>query len=116
MDSDGKKEENLRAVLSKSYDSLPSERHRRMFLDAALMLRDCPAKHLIAVWEGALLLDSKDNGRDLLPSRSGGETRAAWQSRRCAAAAKLARTQLNDLCEQSLVQLSDVARDSCCSR
>lgn len=104
--ADGTRETHLQAVLRKSYDFLPTDQHRRMFLDAALMLRGCPVEHLIAVWEGALLLDSQENGLGLLPSRSRDETYAAWQTRRCDVAANSARKLLNDLCEHSLVQCS----------
>ncbi len=44
------------------YKGLPSDQHRHMFLDAALLLRDRPAAHLLALWEGQLLLDSGRNG------------------------------------------------------
>ncbi len=43
------------------YEGLPSDQHRHMFLDAALLLRDRPAAHLLAMWEGQLLLDSGSN-------------------------------------------------------
>lgn len=47
----------LTAVLSKSYERLPSDAHRLMFVDVALLLRGRPPAHLTALWGGQLLLN-----------------------------------------------------------
>lgn len=94
-------EEQLLGVLRTSYDLLPSDQHRLMFLDAALMLRGRPAAHLVATWEGMLLLDPPKTS--LLPLRSEREGHAAWQSRRSRAAGKAARMLLDDLHRLSLI-------------
>lgn len=97
-------EGDLFAVLRKSYDLLPSKKHRLMFLDAALMLRGRPAAHLVALWEGALLhYSDTEKCQDLLPYRTYTESFADWQGRRRAAAAATARKYLNYLLDLSLV-------------
>lgn len=93
--------DKLQAVLRKSYDMLPSDQHRFMFLDAALMLRGCPVAHLIAVWEGILLLDT--GNLNLLPSTPTLKKYAARHER----AAILARRQMDDLHELSLINYEE---------
>lgn len=95
-------EDQLLAVLRKSYESLPSDQHRLMFLDAALMLRGRPTAHLTALWEGALLLDPPETS--LLPLRIDNEVPAAWQSCRARAAIRTAKKLLEDLHGRSLIQ------------
>ncbi len=55
----------LRAVLSWSYERLPSYAHQLMFLDAALLLQGRQPAQLTALWEGQLQLDERtgDNNR-----------------------------------------------------
>lgn len=88
-------EDKLFAVLRKSYVRLSPD-ERLMFLDAAIMLRNCPASHLTAIWEGILLVHDKWR-------RKTHETAAEWQGRRRTAAAKAAREQLARLVDLSLV-------------
>ena len=96
----------LMAVLHKSYDRLPSEAHRIMFLDAALLLQGRPSTHLTAVWEGQLLLD-ESNGMGptfgQLPVRRRRESAVAWQIRRQTAASEKAAELLADLQKLLLV-------------
>ena len=95
------------------YSGLPSNEHRRMFLDAALLLRDRPAAHLLAVWEGQLLLHADSGGTPhLLPGRGqdadgAPEGDASWMQRRTAAAAQFAVSLLTDLQKESLVDIVD---------
>lgn len=96
------KEKKLLSVLRKSYELLPSDQHRLMFLDAALMLKECPAVHLTSFWEGSMLLDT-DDVTSLLPSRAEGEVPVEWQRRRASAAVLAASRLLDDLHESSLV-------------
>lgn len=81
-------------MLRGSYDLLPSDLHRLMFLDAALMLQGCPVAHLISVWEAELLLGFFPSS---LPSRFPNEPLASWQSRKAHAAAGQVRVVLDDL-------------------
>lgn len=100
------------AVLRKSFMLLPSDRHRLMFLDAALMLRGCPPAHLTAFWEGALLLHDGAAGWNVLPKRKQSEDHAAWQSRRRTSAAKTAAAQLDYLLDTCLVVIQVTEPDS----
>ena len=96
------------------YQRLPSDEHRRMFLDAALLLRGRPAAHLLAVWEGQLLLDA-DSGvgtPHLLPERRRDadgalEGSASWLQSRTAAATQLAASLLRHLQKEALVSIVD---------
>jgi hypothetical protein len=63
------------AVLAKSYSALPSDAHRRMFLDAALLLHQQPAQHLTALWEAQLGLDESLSCGELVFRGSGWRTR-----------------------------------------
>jgi hypothetical protein len=62
-------------LLGKSYEALPSDAHRRMFLDAALLLHQQPAQHLTALWAAQLELDDSRHGAHLVLHGSG------WRSR-----------------------------------
>ncbi len=78
-------QDKLTAVLGWSYERLPSDAHRLMFLDAALLLRGRPPAQLTAVWEGQLLLNESvgDNQGPFvrqLPARLPGQSRAEWQA------------------------------------
>lgn len=97
--------EKLLAVLRKSYDLLPSDQHRLMFLDAALMLRGCPVAHLIAVWEGILLLDT--GNLNLRSFRTTNEESAAWQNERASVAAISAKRQMDHLQDLSLIEYQE---------
>ncbi len=80
--SDSTLQSKLMAVLGNGYERLPSDAHRLMFLDAALLLRGCPSTDLTALWEGQLLLDdSKGEGPSFgqLPARRRGGDPAASQ-------------------------------------
>lgn len=106
---------DLMKVLSGSYERLPSNAHRRMFLDAALLLRGCRPAQLTALWEGQLLLDENgiDNKEPLvrqLPARRNGESRAAWHIRQQAAAPGKAAALLADL-EKLLLVRSEPRED-----
>lgn len=82
--------------LRKSYDGLPSNAHRRMFKDAALLLHGQPVKQLTDRWESQLQLD--DSG-DRKVFRGAGRRRGG--QRTSIRAARL----LQDLVDSSLVQL-----------
>ena len=95
-------------MLGKSYERLPSDAHRLMFVDAALLLRGRPPAQLKALWEGQLLLDESvgDNKwlSDGLPARRSGESRAAWLARQRTAAPGKAAKLLADLEKLVLVR------------
>jgi len=99
---------HLLPVLHESFDQLPTAQHRLVFLDAALMLQGRPPAHLIALWEGVLLLQSNED-QDLLPRRSQKEAFGAWQSRSHRAAHRLATSFLNLLCDLDLVRVHRAA-------
>jgi len=103
-------EAKLVAVLRMSYDQLPSDLHRQMFLDAALMLRGCPSAHLKAVWQGVLFHTSYID-LEVVPPRARGESSASFQSRKCEGAAVSAERLLTDLCELSMVKVDHSAND-----
>ena len=63
------------ALLAKSYEALPSNAHRRMFLDAALLLHQQPEQHLTALWAAQLELDDSLSGGTEVFRGSG------WRSR-----------------------------------
>lgn len=92
---------SLYSFLHKSYDLLPSEQHRLMFLDAALIMRGRPVVQLVAFWEGALLLDNPETS--LLPSQRINEAEYPFQRRRGSAAALLARRLVDDLYNLTLI-------------
>jgi hypothetical protein len=54
------------ALLAKSYEALPSHAHRRMFLDAALLLHKHTAQELTAIWAAQLDLDDSHVGDGLV--------------------------------------------------
>ena len=89
----------LVVVLRKSYLHLHREA-RRMFLDAALLLRGRPEAHLTALWEGQLLVDKRPS--DLLPSRRR-ESDVDWQRIMRRAAAYVASKLFRKLKDLSLV-------------
>ena len=96
----------LTAVLSNSYERLPSHAHRLMFLDAALLLRGRPPAELAALWEGQLLLDD-DKGKGpfgRLPERQRGEALVASQVCQQTNARKRASKLLEDLERLQLVR------------
>lgn len=87
-------------MLGKTYERLPSDAHRLMFLDAALLLRGCPPADLTALWEGQLLLDdNKGEGPSLgqLPAKRRRESPAASQVPQQTRARKKAIELLGDL-------------------
>lgn len=92
-------EDRVSLVLCNSYEQLPSEAHRNMFFDAALMLHERPAAHLIAVWERESLLDSR------LLSRKAGFSYPSWQGKRQVAAAAKARQMFQYLQRLSLIMV-----------
>lgn len=98
----------LTGVLSRSYERLPSDAHRLMFLDAALLLRGRPPAQLTALWEGQLLLDASlgDNKwpSEGLPARGSGESKGAWRARQQTAAPVKAAKLLADLEKLILVR------------
>ncbi len=105
----------LMAVLSKSYERLPSSAHRLMFLDVALLLRGRPAAHLTALWEGQLLLNEgngQNNGLPVrqLPARRRGESHAAWQIRQHTAASGRA-AELLEYLEKLLLVRKEFNKD-----
>ena len=81
-----------------------SEDHRLMFFDAALVLRQQPQAHLLALWEGALLNTGTIARRD--------EVKAVWEDRKRADAAERAKRLLTHLCDLSLLGVTkdDVPR------
>lgn len=97
-------------VLRKSYDALPSDAHRRMFLDAALLHHDWPAHHLTATWAAQLALDDEMSGganalRGLgWRSRGRADQTSSWQQR-----ADLQRSQCSD---RTLVMLDQLVKSS----
>ncbi len=99
-------EDSLMAVLSTSYKRLPSDAHRLMFVDAALHLQGRPPAHLMALWEGQLLLNEfqGDHMGQRLAARQRGEARAAWQKRQHIAAPARAAEMLADLQKLLLVR------------
>jgi hypothetical protein len=64
------------ALLAKSYEALPSDAHRRMFLDAALLLLQQPSQHLTALWAAQLELDDSLSGGALVFRGSGWRLRS----------------------------------------
>lgn len=96
-------ERKLLSVLRKSFDMLPSENHRLMFLDAALMLRGCPHAHLLTLWEAALLYHADEIGWSLQAKRKLTDSNAQWQTSRRTAAARIAKAQLKYLLDTCLV-------------
>lgn len=95
-------EDKVLLLLRNSYEQLPSEAHRHMLLDAALVLRERPLAHLTALWEGHLLLDYGKHGPGLL-ARKQHESYASWQQARRAAAAVKAKQLVLHLLRLSLV-------------
>lgn len=103
-------------LLRKSYEALPSDSHRRMFLDAALLLHSRLSSHLTSLWAAQLQLDDSLSGGTLVFRGTG------WQSRRkgfrdlphqqrsvqnAQHCRKAADSMLADLVRHSLVALQD---------
>lgn len=80
----------LFAVLRESYDQLPNDWHRLMFLDAALLFQGRPVKHLTSLWEASLLRFGDKYEIDPSPSSN---------------PAELTSEALATLCNQSLVSV-----------
>jgi hypothetical protein len=108
------------ALLAKSYEALPSDAHRRMFLDAALLLRRQPLQHLTALWAAQLELDDSLGGSSSVFRGSGWRTRhniyvddqdAMRRQRQQDACRPRAAKLLDDLVASSLVSL-EVDTDS----
>ena len=98
--------EKLVAVLRKSYEQLDTHA-RRMFLDAALLVRGRPEAHLTALWEGQLLLNEPPS--DQLPRRRR-LSLVDWQRSTRVAAADVAGKLLRELKDLSLVNKQDGSR------
>jgi hypothetical protein len=61
--------------LCKSYEALPTDVPRRMFLDAALLLHGRPRSHLTTLWAAQLLQDESHSGDGMVLRSTG------WRSR-----------------------------------
>lgn len=103
-------------VLSKCYERLPDDDYRRMFLDAALLLRGRKVSHLHAVWKGQLLSDARRRVRTrlLIPRkhRADGslETIAEHKQREQVFAGGLSSKMVARLSNLSLIQLDAQSR------
>lgn len=80
-------------MLRKSYDQLPTDEHRLMFLDVALMLNGRPVEHLTALWPASL--SSINTERYVQPDIDQDQSKMFI---------------LADLCSLSLVSVDDVTR------
>lgn len=98
---EGRSTDNLLINLRKSYDALPTDQHRLMFLDAAIMCEGRPVSHLAAVWEGNFLLDLIQTS--LLPSQRNSESSESYQLRKTYATAWTVRRLIDDLCDSALI-------------
>lgn len=87
-----------------NYELLPSDQHRMMFLDAALIMHDCPVAHLTTVWSRIMLARKATEGRDFL-QRKDSESIPAWNNRQHRAAHRAAEQHVADLCDAGLVNV-----------
>lgn len=94
-------QDKVSLVLRNSYQQLPRKAHRSMFLDAALMMLDRPVAHLIAVWQGELLLDPR------FCARKASSSYLSWQNNRRKASAMRATQLFEYLKGVSLIKATD---------
>lgn len=106
----------LSSVLRKAYNQLPCDEHRRMFLDAAILLRGKHVLHLEALWGGQLLQDTTPGAKRMVNcprKREAGrwvESPAEHRRRQQDVANRCAANMISCLQDMSLVQLDKYRR------
>ena len=103
-------------MLFKAYNRLPCDEHRRMFLDAATLLRGKHVLHLEALWGGQLLQDTTPGAKRMVKCprrRAAGrwsESPAEHRQRQQFVASRSAADMISCLQDMSLVQLDKLRR------